>query len=97
MKNNNTVIVYANPSTGNTECKQIPEVYDIAWQDVDQSQYENYHKIEYVPLCGSDQSNIPTKYVKLIKPYHCFQLKDSIRDTTVLEIVVIHKQPNFNC
>ena len=57
LKSNNEVIVYANPSSGNTECKNIPQVYDKdkAWKDVDQSQHENYSKIEYVPLHGSDQ------------------------------------------
>ena len=61
LENNNEVIVYANSSTGNTHYNYIPETYDSAWQDVDQSQYENYNKIEYVPLCGSDQLNIPKK------------------------------------
>ena len=36
LKKNNEVIVYANPSSDNTECKNIPQVYDSAWQDIDQ-------------------------------------------------------------
>ena len=74
FKNNNEIIVYANPSSENTEYKNIPQVNDKdkAWKDVDQAEHANYSEIEYVPLHGSDKSNIPAKYAKLIRPCFCF-------------------------
>ena len=97
LKSNNEVIVYANPSTGNTEGVDISQVYDSAWLDVDEDLYENYETIEYVPLHGSDKSNIPEKYTRLIRPCYCFQIQKEITNQTRYEVVAIHKELNYNC
>ena len=97
LKSNNEVIVYANPSTGNTEGVDISQVYDSAWLDVDEDLYENYETIEYVPLHGSDKSNIPEKYTRLIRPCYCFKIQKEITNQARYEVVAIHKELNYNC
>ena len=99
FKNNNEIIIYANPSSGNTEYKDIPQVNekDKAWKDVDQAEHENYTEIDYVPLDGSDKSNIPAKYANLIRPCFCFQLQHEVETHTPLEIVKVRKDVNYHC
>ena len=99
FQNNDEIIVYANPSSGNTEYKNIPQVNDKdkSWKDVDEAEHANYTKIEYVPLHGSDKSNIPENNAKLIKICFYFQLKSEIEANTTLEIVAVHKEVNYNC
>ena len=58
---------------------------------------ENYVNIEYVPLHGSDKSNISAKYTKLIRPCFCFQLQSEAHSVTKLEIVAVHKDVNYQC
>ena len=98
FQNNDEIIVYANPSSGNTEYKNILQDYDEdkEWKDVIQEEHENYVKVEYVPLHGTDKANIPAKYAKLTKPCMCFQVCE-IKDHTPLEIVKVHKELNYQC